>query len=66
MATLTIQVPDNEKEFIIKLLKKVNVKVISSGKSPYDPDFVTEVKKSIAERKAGKKGLKVDVDNLWK
>lgn len=66
MATLTIQVPDNEKEFIIKLLKKVNVKVISSDKSSYDPDFVTEVKKSIAERKAGKKGLKVDVDNLWK
>lgn len=66
MATLTIKVPDNEKEFIIKLLKKVNVKVISSDKSSYDPDFVTEVKKSIAERKAGKKGLKVDVDNLWK
>ncbi|WP_353135117.1 DUF2683 family protein [Pseudopedobacter sp.] len=66
MATLTIQVPDNEKEFIIKLLKKVNVKVISSDKSSYDPDFVTEVKKSIAERKAGKKGLKVDVNNLWK
>lgn len=61
MITLTIQVPDNEKEFIIKLLKKVNVKVVNSDKSPYDPEFVMMVKKSAAS----KNRTQINPEKLW-
>lgn len=36
------------------------------SESPYDPVFVKEVLESESLKKSGKKGLTVDVDNLWK
>ncbi|RWY53641.1 DUF2683 family protein [Mucilaginibacter gilvus] len=45
--------------------KALNV-AFETGESPYDPAFVAEIQKGEQARKEGKKGLRVDVDNLWK
>ena len=65
MTTLTIQIPDKDAELVTQLLKKLNVKIVAAEKSPYDPKFVAEIKKGEQDLKAGK-GVKVDLDNLWK
>jgi hypothetical protein len=56
MTTLTIQIPDDEKELFLKFIKKFNGKVV---KSPYNQKFVSDIQKEIEERKSGKKGLNV-------
>jgi len=66
MTTLTIQIPDNDTELITTLLKKLNVKIVDPEKSPYDSEFVAEIKRGEKAYKSGKKGLRVDVENLWK
>ena len=69
MTTLTIQVPDKETELLKQFLKKLNGKIVESKKepkSPYNPKFVAKVLEGEKARKAGKKGLRVDVNNLWK
>ncbi len=65
MTTLTIQIPDKDAELVTQLLKKLNVKIVAPEKSPYNPKFVAEIKKGEQDLKAGK-GVKVDLDNLWK
>lgn len=51
-----------------EFLKKIGgkVKSVVDEKSPYDPVFVAKVQKGVKAREAGKKGHKVDVNNLWK
>ena len=39
---------------------------IQEQESPYDPEFVKKILKGEKAMKAGKKGLKINVDNLWK
>ena len=39
---------------------------IDSTKNPYDKEFVEKINFGEAERKAGKKGHKVDTKDLWK
>ncbi len=63
MATLTINIPDAEKDLFLQVIKKFNATVV---KSPYNQKFVAEVQTGINERKSGKKGLKVDGNDLWK
>jgi len=73
MTTLTISIPDSETKIFKELVKKFNGKILKSdagkakgAKSPYDPKFVAEILKGEQAFKAGKKGVRVDVDNLWK
>ena len=35
-------------------------------KSPYNPEFVKEILEGVEERKSGKPGLEIDVENMWK
>ncbi|MDB5088257.1 MAG: hypothetical protein JWR09_2251 [Mucilaginibacter sp.] len=52
----------------IKDLKKIGVKPKLSKKERdfYDPEFVTKVLAGVKAKENGEKGLRIDVDNLWK
>ena len=65
MTTLTIQIPDQDSEVIKKVLEKFKVIIIDEFESPYDQNFVKEIKKGIADKENGVKGVLVDVNNLW-
>jgi len=64
MTTLTIQVPDKDTELLKQVLKKFNAKILTE-ESPYNEEFVNEIKKGERDLKSGK-GIKVDVGSLWK
>ena len=50
-----------------EISKAINLsKYVKAKNSPYDPVFVTEVLKGEQAKNEGKKGLRVDVENLWK
>lgn len=66
MTTLTIQIPDKEKAFFLEVIKKFNAKVVEDHDSPYNQEFVKEIQESILQKKRGKKGVKLDLNNLWK
>ncbi|OAQ39914.1 hypothetical protein A5893_10145 [Pedobacter psychrophilus] len=63
MTTLTIEIPEEEKDLFLQIIKKFNAKVVNSS---YNAEFVSEIVKGIEEKNQGKKGLKVDLENLWK
>ncbi len=48
------------------IAKALKVDFETDNNSPYDPSFVAEVLKGEKAKKDGKKGLRVDVENLWK
>jgi hypothetical protein len=50
----------------LKAIAKALKVAFETGKSPYDPMFVAEVLKGEKAKKEGKKGLRADVENLWK
>jgi hypothetical protein len=59
--------PKNQKQLIaIKaFLKALDVSFKKEPSSPYNPEFVAKIKRGEKASKAGK-GVKVDVENLWK
>jgi len=65
MTTLTIEISDEDSKLLKQLLKKLDAKIVSSGKSLYDPKFVVKIKKGERDLKEGK-GVKLDINNLWK
>jgi hypothetical protein len=51
---------------ISELAKNLNIEVLkNSDDVKYNPEFVNKILKGDEDRKAGK-GIKVDIDNLWK
>ncbi len=48
------------------IAKALNVAFETEKESSYDPTFVAEVLQGEKAKNSGKKGLRVDVENLWK
>lgn len=44
----------------------VDFETETENSSPYDPEFVADILKGENAKNQGKKGLRVDVDKLWK
>lgn len=51
-------------KIIVDLAKHLKA-VVESNESPYDPEFVTKIKEGEKQFKAGK-GVKMDLEDLWK
>ena len=65
METLIVH-PDNKEQLVaLKTFMKAFKISFTEGKSGYDPEFVEMIKQGDEDLKAGK-GVKVDLDNLWK
>ena len=63
METLIVHPENEDKLKVVKaFLKAIGV---SFEKSPYDPDFVAKIKAGEKQFKEGR-GLRKDVNNLWK
>ena len=59
--------PQNKEQLdALKAIAKALKVTFETNSSPYDPAFVADVLEGEKARKAGKKGLRVDVENLWK
>ena len=58
--------PENKKQLaaLKAVMKALNIP-FEKDKSPYDPEFVKMIEKGDEDLKGGK-GIKVDIDNLWK
>ncbi|SDD99893.1 hypothetical protein [Pedobacter soli] len=54
MTTLTIQVKDNDTEFLLEVLKRINAKVIQTSKKQLLLDGITQGIREAKEIKAGK------------
>ena len=59
MTTLTIQIEDAEKDFLKKVLRKMNVKILDE--TDHTPNKITQ--KTIDDAKLGK-GLSVPITNV--
>ena len=58
--------PNNKEQLTaLKAFMKAFKITFEEKKSPYDPEFVAMINQGDADLKAGK-GVKVDVENLWK
>ena len=59
--------PKNQKQLTATkaFLKALDVSFKKEPSSPYNPEFVAKIKRGEKASKAGK-GVKVDVENLWK
>lgn len=66
METIIIHPKSKEQASLFEqLAKALNVPFEKEEESPYDPQFVTKIKKGEKAAKEGK-GLKVDMASLWK
>jgi hypothetical protein len=67
METVIMHPKNKEQLNALKAIAKaLKVDFETDNNSPYDPLFVAEVFKGEKAKKDGKKGLRVDVENLWK
>ena len=65
METLIVH-PENKTQLeAMKTFMKAFKISFEEEKSPYNPEFVKMIKQGDEDLKAGK-GVKVDIDNLWK
>lgn len=66
METLRVH-PNNEEELIAiqTLLKVMKINFEKEEESPYNPEFVAKIKRGEKAKREGK-GVKADLDNLWK
>lgn len=65
METLIVHPSNKEQSTAIKAFMKALKISFEKKESPYDPEFVAMIKQGEEDLKAGK-GVKVDLDNLWK
>jgi ribosomal protein S20 len=65
MESLIVHPQNKEQLDALKTFMKAFKISFEEGKSDYDPGFVAMVLKGDEDLKAGK-GVKVDIDNLWK
>jgi hypothetical protein len=67
METMIMHPKNKEQLDALKAIAKVlKVTFETSKESAYDAAFVADVLEGEKARKDGKKGLRVDVENLWK
>jgi hypothetical protein len=67
METVIMHPKNKEQLDALKAVAKaLKVAFETDNGTSYDPVFVAEVLEGEKARKEGKKGLRVDVDNLWK
>ncbi|MDB4903428.1 MAG: hypothetical protein JWQ63_2709 [Mucilaginibacter sp.] len=65
METLIVH-PENKEQLVaLKAFMKALKISFEKAKSPYDPEFVKMIQQGDEDLKAGK-GVKVDIDSLWK
>lgn len=66
MEPLIVYPENKEQSTIIKaFLKALKINFEKESKSPYNQEFVAKIKRGEKAATEGK-GVKVDVDNLWK
>lgn len=65
METLIVHPENKEQLAALKSFMKAFKISFEEGKSPYDPEFVEMIQQGEQDLKEGK-GIKVDIDNLWK
>jgi hypothetical protein len=70
METFIVHPKNNEEKKVVKaFLEALKIKfenlTSNSTESPYDPAFVDMVEENREDYKAGK-GIKVDLDDIWK
>lgn len=53
------------KAFLEVLKIKFEIQIVNPDDSPYNSDFVAMIERSKKDYKAGK-GIKVDLDDIWK
>ena len=58
----------NKKQYdaLVALANELNVDFETEGKSPYNPEFVAKILAGEKAKNDGERGLRVDVENLWK
>jgi hypothetical protein len=66
MAPVTIHPKDQQQWSALKIIfEAMDVPFEKEEESPYNPEFVAKIKRGEKAAKEGK-GMKVDMDNLWK
>ena len=66
METITVHPQNEEQSNALEIIfKAMNVPFEKEEESPYNPEFVAKIKRGEKAAKEGK-GIKVDMDNLWK
>ena len=64
MTTLTVQIPDKDRDLFEKLAKRLNVKIIKVVEEDAQPNTVT--KRAIADARSGKTKNIEDLDLFFK
>ena len=64
MTTLTIQIPDNDRDLFEKLAKRLNVKIIKVVEEDTQPNAVT--KRAISDARSGKTKKIENLDLFFK
>jgi hypothetical protein len=66
METVIMHPKNKEQLAALKAVAKALKVTFETDGSPYNPVFVAEVLEGVKAKKEGKKGLRVDAENLWK
>jgi Protein of unknown function (DUF2683) len=67
METIVVHPENKEQSAAIKaFLKALKINFEKHDKDTYNPAFVEQVLEGVAARKTGKKGVRIDTNNLWK
>ena len=66
METVIMHPKNREQLAALKAIAKALKVAFETDSSSYDPLFVAEILKGEKAKNDGKKGLRVDVENLWK
>ena len=66
METLIAHPKNKEQLTALKAFVKALKIDFTMEKSPYNPEFVKKILEGVEERKAGKPGMEIDVENMWK
>lgn len=66
METLIAHPKNKEQLTALKAFVKAMKIDFKTEKSPYNPEFVKEILEGVEERKSGKPGMEIDVENMWK
>ena len=66
METIVVHPKNKEELSALKAFIKALKIDFTTEKGPYNPEFVKEILEGVNARKAGKLGLEIDVENMWK
>ena len=57
MATLTIEIPDKEKDFFLQVIKKFNAKILANDINDINTDLAEALRETKAIQQGQRKGL---------